>query len=40
MDKEFEEVETANDPILALTNFKEGSYDLLTLVVTGALIGV
>ena len=25
-DKGFEEVETANDPILALKNFKKGSY--------------
>ena len=31
MDKGFEEVETANDPILALKNFKAGSYDLLII---------
>jgi DNA-binding response OmpR family regulator len=30
-DKGFEEVETVNDPILALNNFKEGSYDLLII---------
>src|SRR5712691_7072288 len=30
-DKGFEEVETVNDPILALKNFKEGSYDLLII---------
>jgi CheY-like chemotaxis protein len=30
-DKGFEQVETANDPILALKNFKEGSYDLLII---------
>jgi DNA-binding NtrC family response regulator len=28
-DKGFERVETVNDPILALKNFKAGSYDLL-----------
>jgi DNA-binding NtrC family response regulator len=31
MDNGFEEVETANDPILALKNFKEGWYDLLII---------
>ncbi len=31
MDKGFEQVETANDPILALKNFKKGSYDLLII---------
>jgi DNA-binding NtrC family response regulator len=30
-DKGFEQVETANDPILALKNFKAGSYDLLII---------
>jgi len=30
-DKGFEEVETVNDPIFALKNFKEGSYDLLII---------
>jgi DNA-binding NtrC family response regulator len=30
-DKGFEEVETVNDPILALKNFKAGSYDLLII---------
>ena len=30
-DKGFEQVETANDSILALKNFKAGSYDLLIL---------
>src|SRR5712691_10860694 len=30
-DKGFEEVETANDPILALKNCKAGSYDLLII---------
>jgi len=29
--KGFEEVETVNDPIFALKNFKEGSYDLLII---------
>jgi DNA-binding response OmpR family regulator len=29
--KGFEEVDTANDPILALKNFKQGSYDLLII---------
>jgi DNA-binding NtrC family response regulator len=31
MDKGFEQVETANDPILALKNFKAGSHDLLII---------
>jgi CheY-like chemotaxis protein len=30
-DKGFEELETVNDPILALKNFKPGSYDLLII---------
>jgi len=30
-DKGFEQVETANDPTLALKNFKAGSYDLLII---------
>ena len=30
-DKGFEQVETANDPILALKNFKAGSHDLLII---------
>jgi len=30
-DKGFEEVETVNDPIFALKNFKAGSYDLLII---------
>jgi CheY-like chemotaxis protein len=30
-DKGFEQVETVNDPILALKNFKAGSYDLLII---------
>jgi CheY-like chemotaxis protein len=30
-DKGFEEIETVNDPILALKNFKAGSYDLLII---------
>ena len=30
-DKGFEQVETANDPILTLKNFKAGSYDLLII---------
>jgi DNA-binding NtrC family response regulator len=30
-DKEFEQVKTVNDPILALKNFKAGSYDLLII---------
>jgi CheY-like chemotaxis protein len=30
-DKGFEQVDTANDPILALKNFKAGSYDLLII---------
>jgi DNA-binding NtrC family response regulator len=30
-DKGFEQVETANDPILSLKNFKAGSYDLLII---------
>jgi DNA-binding response OmpR family regulator len=30
-DKGFEELETVNDPILALKNFKAGSYDLLII---------
>jgi len=29
--KGFEEVDTANDPILALKNFKQGWYDLLII---------
>lgn len=31
--KGFKEVDTANDPILALKNFKQGSYDLLIIEV-------
>ena len=30
-DNGFEQVETANDPLLALKNFKAGSYDLLII---------
>jgi CheY-like chemotaxis protein len=30
-DKRFEQVEAVNDPILALKNFKAGSYDLLII---------
>jgi len=30
-DKGFEQVETVNEPILALKNFKAGSYDLLII---------
>jgi DNA-binding response OmpR family regulator len=30
-DKGFEQVDTVNDPILALKNFKAGSYDLLII---------
>src|SRR5207245_3025512 len=30
-DKGFEQVETVNDPILALKNFKAGTYDLLII---------
>jgi DNA-binding response OmpR family regulator len=30
-DHGFEQVETANNPLLALKNFKEGSYDLLVI---------
>ena len=30
-DKGFGQIETVNDPILALKNFKEGSYDLLII---------
>jgi DNA-binding response OmpR family regulator len=30
-DSDFEQVETANDPLLALENFKAGSYDLLII---------
>jgi CheY-like chemotaxis protein len=30
-DNGFEQVETTNDPLLALKNFKAGSYDLLLL---------
>jgi len=31
IDKGFEQVETVNDPLLALKNFKAGSYDLLII---------
>src|SRR5438094_10659968 len=30
-DKGFEQVDTVNDPVLALKNFKAGSYDLLII---------
>jgi PleD family two-component response regulator len=30
-DKGFEQVETVNEPLLALKNFKAGSYDLLVI---------
>ncbi|SRR5205809_1610035 len=37
MDEGFEQVDTVNDPLLALKNFKAGSYDLLIIdIVIGA----
>jgi len=35
-DKGFEQVETANNPTLALKNFKAGSYDLLIIDIVNA----
>ena len=35
-DKGFEQVETANNPTLALKNFKPGSYDLLIIDIVNA----